>query len=430
MSSGELVKILFALVLASVCSLGFAEEPTAVNPPRDCRALPAGSLRDSGVNFELAAGPSEIKLMQYNVENLFDAVHDPGKEDYEFLPLTDPEKRECARVANPNFRRSCERTDWTDAKFQMKLNQIKRAVATQGTLPDVLALEEVENPGVVQRLASVLGYSNFVVGDSRDLRGIRVALMWRPQRLTYLSQRSIVVGPNNPDLQARPTRDILAVYFAPVEVRSARPLPGDKRSILDEPVAPTPQGNSIVAVYVNHWPSQGNPSPKRILAAEALKGAINEDVVRYGADLHVLALGDFNTIPSDSPHPFSSVLQNRTWRNALLDAQTLYETTGHARDSQQMLRRMAPGTYFFKRDFNWNRLDRIFVSSNLTDGQGLELVSDSFRVVSPDLISTPARSAAGCPEFLVPKSYDHNADNPEQAGFSDHYPVVVKVRLR
>lgn len=415
--NGNGISKVLALILVLVGTTSVSARETV---PAECRPVPAGSIREAAVNFEMAVGSNEIKIMQYNVENLFDVEHDTGKEDFEFLPLSSPFKSECATITNPNYRRSCEQTDWNASRLAMKIDQIKRAVTVQGELPDILALQEVENPAVVRMVADALGYPNFYVAESRDSRGIDVALLYRTRLLGYVSHRQVPVGPNSPLMATRPTRDILAVYFS-----IQRPISIPERS---RRLAAT--AGQTLAVYVNHWPSQGNPAPNRVLAAEALKDAMNADRSQYGSGFHAIAMGDFNTIPADAPHPFASVIQDPAWNESLLDVQEIYEGGAFQQDSSRMLGRMAPGSYFFRRDFGWNRLDRIFVSKNLHDRRGLDLIPETFRIVSADLLSKEVRSAANCPGFLVPKDYDHNTDDVNQAGFSDHYPVIVKLRIR
>jgi len=391
----------FSTVLASILVFASAVSASAREiSPSECRRIPDGWVREAGVNFEMPVASNEIKIMQYSVENLFDVEHDSGKEDFEFLPMASPFKSECANITNPTYRRSCEQTDWNSSRLALKISQIKRAVSVQGELPDILALEEVENPLVVRMVAEALGYPRYFVAESRDARGIDVALLFRNRRLNYLSHRQIPVGPNSPVMLARPTRDILAVYFS-VQGSAVAPSTGT--------VAPA--ADQTLAVYVNHWPSQGNPSENRIMAAEALRDATVQDRLQYGAGYHLLAMGDFNTIATDAPHPFTSIVQNPGWSDALLDAQELYEGGAFRQDPDQLLGRMAPGTYFFRRDFGWNRLDRIFASQNLHDSRGMDLIAETFRIVSVDSLSKEQRSANACPGFQVPKEYDHNTDD-------------------
>ena len=58
-------------------------------------------------------GKGRVKVVFYNVENLFDYSHDEGKRDWTFLPLGYPGKRRgCERISDRFFRQMCLETDW------------------------------------------------------------------------------------------------------------------------------------------------------------------------------------------------------------------------------------------------------------------------------------------------------------------------------
>jgi hypothetical protein len=120
-----------------------------------------------------------FEIMFYNVHNLFDAEHDEGKNDWEHLPLSYPGKREnCLKIKVASFRKNCLETDWTDEKVELKLNQLAEAITSnRKDIPDLLGLAEIENEGVVARLAKKLGYEQLWVSNSPDERGIEVALL-------------------------------------------------------------------------------------------------------------------------------------------------------------------------------------------------------------------------------------------------------------
>ena len=47
---------------------------------------------------------SKLNVMFYNVENLFDTVHDEGKDDWSFLPNSLKEKKEqCKKIKNDYY---------------------------------------------------------------------------------------------------------------------------------------------------------------------------------------------------------------------------------------------------------------------------------------------------------------------------------------
>ena len=123
---------------------------------------------------------TEIEIMTYNVENLFDTSHDEGKNDWEYLPLAHPGKAEgCQQLSNSYYREKCFSSDWTESKLKLKLNALKNVILReQGKLPDILALVEIENKNVAKKLADTLGYKDYFVTNGPDKRGIDLGIFY------------------------------------------------------------------------------------------------------------------------------------------------------------------------------------------------------------------------------------------------------------
>ena len=136
---------------------------------------------------------SFLTLVELNCENLFDTCHDVGKEDIEFL--------------------SDGARHWTSARYWTKVRHIgQELLSCADDVPDLVALVEVENDSVLRDLTrrSLLRYAgyHYLMTQSPDLRGIDVALMYRPDRFTPLCYDYLEVPPLT---GMRPTRDILYV---------------------------------------------------------------------------------------------------------------------------------------------------------------------------------------------------------------------------
>ena len=204
--------------------------------------------------------PRPLRLMTWNVENLFDTVHDEGFRDEEFLP--DGERR------------------WTSHRYWQKLTDLSRvvaAVAEEGDIPDLIGLCEVENDSVLTALTqrSVLGKLryNYVMTHSEDARGVDVALLYQPVHFRLLDCRSIRV----PSVQRglRPTRDILHAC--------GLVLSGD--------------GVDTLHVFVVHLPSRAGGREgdrNRSLAAKTLWQAVDSVKTKK-----VVVMGDFNATCRD-----------------------------------------------------------------------------------------------------------------------------------
>jgi endonuclease/exonuclease/phosphatase family metal-dependent hydrolase len=339
----------------------------------------------------LSWGPDQsLIVMTYNVENLFDADHDDGKQDWAYLPAGHSKKRDgCLTVSNPYWQKQCFETDWTPEKLEIKLDQISRVVnASSKRRPHFLGLTEVENEKVVGLLAQKLDYQHFVVSDGPDQRGVDVALLYRPTpELQFIrSNEHLIISDEK---NVRPTRPILEVEF----------------SWRDQPLW----------VYVNHWPAQGNPNSYRVQAARVLRELIDEKQ-KLDPRSYIIAMGDFNVIESNSPHAVRDILLKDS---ALFDVHSTFlqaESISKKRKSQ-----LAPGTYYFARDKVWNNLDLIILSQNFQGpNSGLKVDLESFDIVNKSFMTRNG----------VPWRYDHNASNAAQAGFSDHLPIKVELRTR
>ncbi len=353
------------------------------------------------VDFRVPVASNEIKIMDYNVENLFDAVHDEGKSDWEFLPANHPLKKNCE--SEGSFKKLCYETDWTPARLDIKLRQIKRAVDAQGVLPDILTLEEVENENVVAMLAKELGFERFVVSNSPDERGIDVAVLFNETKIRLLNSQEKKL-----DLGNTLSRNLLVANFE---------LKGSATK-------------EVLGVFVNHWPSQGKSSEVRFATAQQLKSFVDEQATKHSG-YHAVLSGDFNTIDADRPHPINEVILNTSWKMGFADVQILMDRS----KNRKAVLEMPPGTYFYFGEGTWNRLDRFFVSQSLLgQGKGAKMVEDSFRVVAPEFMCrayeyfSPAHHLFQSVIFGVPMGSNHNAVTENEAGFSDHFPIVMKLK--
>lgn len=342
-------------------------------------------------DFKLPVGSDEIKVMAYNVENLFDTQHDKNKDDFTFLPKGFPGKdAACAKVTNTNYRKQCYNTDWTTDRLEVKLEQIARVIEAQGDLPDILVLEEVENENVTSMLAAVLGYPDYMITEGPDERGIDVALLFKTDKLKYIAHEDLDVTSS----VGFETRPILKVHFK-TKTKSQKNL----------------------FVFGNHWPSQASGTPARAAAAKVLKKVIMDDQKKYGEDNYfALAMGDFNVLEDESPNPIWDTLFSGT------GFESVHELAEQSRNPMRSY--FPPGTYHYGGDNTWNRFDKILVSSALLDGQGTEVLTETFRILYADFMTKTVKGGA-----RVPLRYDHNSKDPKKAGFSDHLPIYVKIRL-
>ena len=352
---------------------------------------------------------NELKVMTYNLLNLYDTYHDEGFQDYTFLPAFHSLKAECQKITIPYYRELCINTDWTPQRLDAKLNQIRDVIRAQGDLPDILAVQEIENHKVIRMLAQKLGYNRYLVSNSISRRGADVALLFRQEKLEFIDWDQIQIQElTESGIQTRP---ILKANFR---------------------VAGSPR-NSVLGVYVNHWPSQAAPIETRIAAARTLAWAVDQETKRFGSGYHVVALGDFNTTTGESPNAFDDVLHNRRWRNSLLDTQMLSRQYGQVQKGMSFGGPLM-GTYWYRGENVWNYFDRILVSKNLFDRRGMNYDPNSYHIMFEDFMSqvvewTPNGGGRSI-RVKVPFTFNFQARNYRELGYSDHLPVIIKLRIR
>jgi endonuclease/exonuclease/phosphatase family metal-dependent hydrolase len=328
---------------------------------------------------------NEIKIASYNVQNLFDAEKDLGKDDWTFLPKGFPGKDEnCKKIVEPYYREQCFSTDWTEIKLQKKIDQIRKALDLQGDLPDILSVYEIENNNVASKLQKHLGFDDFRITDSLGSRGVDVAVFFRSEKLELLEEKALRV-PN------AVTRDILRIKFG---------IRGTHQSFY---------------VYSNHWPSMAAPAHERVRMAKYLVEDMRILQQQHGPTVNFIAVGDFNTPEDETPNAFKDVIHAKGSPVTLLDGES------HGRvSSNPALGQMPKGTYWYAPNSRWQKFDRILFSKSLLDGIGLELIPESFRIHFPIEIRIKRKG------IDTPWSFDFNESQQSKMGFADHLALIQK----
>ena len=324
----------------------------------------------------------------YNVENLFDTEHDPGKNDYAFTPEGE--------------------NAWTPDKYEQKLANIAsviKAMAEQnGRWHVLLGLAEVENDRVLEDLVArpeiaEAGYK-FVHVESPDVRGIDCALLYRPEYFKVVETHvlpydfnttSDIVFEKTPEEQAEfKTRDVLCV-----------------RGVLD---------GEVFAVYVCHWPSRTGEkgSDLRCRAAEIVREDIFTLENRY-ADINIVVMGDMNDNPEDVC--MTDYLRGRETIEEMKDGELF----------SPFLRMHKDGFGTEEYHGEWNIFDCIFVNGALTDvdAQGsLHILKSDLThygyVFNPPFLTQQEGRYAGTP-------FRTFSGGQFIEGYSDHYPTYIVI---
>ena len=303
-----------------------------------------------------------FRVMFYNVENLFDTTHEPGKEDNEFTP--DGSRH------------------WNNKRYYNKLNNLAKVITSLGgwDTPALIGLCEVENDKVVHDLTAYSPLRNmqyrYVITESEDARGIDVALLYQRDRFKYLYHNCIrIVFPYNPQ---KKTRDVLHV--------TGQIISGD-----------------TLDVFVCHFPSrrggQAASEPDRIQTATMVRAAI-DSLKTCRSRANSLIMGDFHDEPSDKS--IAQVLVKDDLYNLFLPV-SQHSSTGSYKFGDQ-----------------WNFIDQIMVSIHLLDKQHpFHVLPETATIFQADFLFVDDRTHGGKRMKKTFNGYKY------EGGYSDHLPVFV-----
>ena len=312
-----------------------------------------------------------VRVMFYNVENLFDTFNDSLTEDDEFLP--------------GGLMR------WNQTRYNKKINSVYKVIVAAGEWdpPAIIGLCEIENRKVLEDLVYGTMLSNYSYGiihnDSPDTRGIDVCMIFRKDIVRVIEYRSWIPGSmEKADFHSR------SILYA-------------KCAIKDD----------TLHLIINHWPSRRGG----VLAGEPLRKEIS-DMIRNAVDsigesspvpAKILILGDFNCNPDD---PVIQGLVNHDLSNG----PDLINLADRIKSNNS-------GTYRYMGA--WEILDQIIVSEELLEcKKGLFADNKNFRIFMPDFLLKSESKYPGFTPFSTYKGYRY------QGGFSDHLPVLLDLGIR
>ena len=201
----------------------------------------------------------DLRVVSYNVENLFHPKHDSVLVDSTWVEKDDLE-----------WTQEGER-HWSYARYYRKVENIARVLTNIGEWEgvDVVGLQEIENALCVKRLCYTLRRNeyDFVHYESPDRRGIDVALIYKKSRVDTIHTKAL-----NVDLGNETTRDILYVC-AKVDKRDT------------------------VHFFVCHLPSQRGGKAESEWKREAAKEVMErflDSVFGVYPDAKIIVMGDMN----------------------------------------------------------------------------------------------------------------------------------------
>ena len=307
----------------------------------------------------------------YNLENLFDTIHDKGKNDYEYLP--DGTNK------------------WGTLKYTNKLKNMATVLNEMGT--DVspvgmaaVGVSEIENSSVLRDLVdheilAPRGW-DFVHIEGPDKRGVDCALLYNPK----------LFKPVNSKLAPYTTEDNDTTY----KTRGFLIVSGD-------------MGGERVHIIVNHWPSRYAKSPARERAGVLVR-QLKDSIMAEMPESKVIIMGDMNDDPDDK--------SMKTCLGAVREKKDIKSNTDLYNPWWNILRKKGLGTLKYKG--KWNLFDQIVMSGNLIGNDRSTLKLYKTEIFSRSYM------------FQQEGRYKGNTKRTHAGGvwlngYSDHLPVIVYI---
>ena len=322
------------------------------------------------LNLRSAYSQAPVRIMFYNVENLFDTYDDTLTDDNDFLPQ--------------GLMR------WTRERYTNKINSLYKTIVAAGEweAPAVVAFCEIENRNVLEDLIYNTYLSKFDYGiiheESPDRRGIDVCLIYRKKIARVLSYR----------------------YWIPAEISRSD---FNSRSILYTKIL---LGTDTIHLIVNHWPSRRGGvlagENYRLLIASMVREKVDSLFERGQSGVKAVILGDFNSTPDEQAI------------KSLLTSAGSHETLINLSDP---LNEDGLGTYRYMG--TWELFDQVIVTAPLLScSDGLYTEPKFLRIFRPDFLLKKDPKYPGLSPFSTYRGYRY------QGGFSDHLPVILDLKVR
>lgn len=316
----------------------------------------------------LAWGEKMIRIAEYNVENLFDLVHN-GSEYEEFIPNS--------------------RSNWNARTYRIKLRHIARVLRDMDA--DIVALAEVESLRALKDLRQTLQsmgvyYKYYAIADAKATT-VKVALL---SRIPFVYTKEIWVT------RSLRYRNILEAKFYL-------------------------EGESFY-LFVNHWKSKSGPESRRIVSARALRRRLEE----LGLDKNIIVTGDFNSDYEElEKFKRRRKLNDTHGRTGINHVLQTTETRVEAAQADLKPHALYNLWYDLPPEERWNyihrgekeTLDSMIVSAPVLKRGGFDYVFGSFRVFRAPYLFYKKRINGWY------MRYSRQGARHMGKGYSDHLPI-------
>lgn len=331
----------------------------------------------------------------YNLENLFDTLHDAGKNDYEYLPDG--------------------KNKWGKMKYEAKLHNMARVLSElctdklpQG--PAVIGVSELENHLALQDLLSQPSLAGrglkYVDVAGPDRRGVECAFIYNP-RFFQLERYMHVPYYYAPSGKVD---DPLVGFYTDEqgEVQAYTDLKGDTTHITRGFLVM--QGllaGERMFFIVNHWPSRAAGSETRERAGYQVR-LLKDALMASHPEAKVMIMGDMNDDPADKS--MTTALGCKHQADKVKKGSDLFNPW------HETLYKRGQGTLLY--DGKWNLVDQIVFSGNLLGNDRTSLKFYKHDIFIRDYLFQQEGKYKGSPLRT-------HAGGVWLNGYSDHLPTYV-----
>ena len=314
----------------------------------------------------------------YNLENLFDTIHDEGKNDYEYLPDGGMK--------------------WTAFKYENKVNNMAYAISQLGTDEDprgamLVGVSEVENMNCLRDLCAKLKDYNRtyepILLEGPDRRGVDVGLLYNPAMFKVTTTKGYELKAHYAD--GNVVRSRYELLVSGYILGNGRP--------------------EKIHVIVNHWPSRyGGELSSRATrdTAAMLCMTIVDSIYRVEPRAKVIIMGDLN----DDPYSHSCA-------DVLLAKKTREEVPEHGLFNT-MWQKLEQGVGSLAYQGSWNLFDQIIISEPLMNEK---LESGKWIYWKSQIFNKPFLTVQEGKDKGTPLRT--HKGGVWQNGYGDHYPTMI-----
>ncbi|MCH5182282.1 MAG: endonuclease/exonuclease/phosphatase family protein [Prevotellaceae bacterium] len=330
----------------------------------------------------------------YNLENLFDTLHDAGKNDYQYLP-------------EGSYK-------WNGHKYRSKLRNMSVVLSQLCTDrlkggAAVVGVSEIENRGVLEDLLEQEALKErgwkIVHYDGPDRRGVECAFFYNPRLFQF--EKSMLVPYYYKD-DKQPDVDLGFYVAENGEVTPYEGLRGDTTHITRGFLVMTGLlGGERVHFIVNHWPSRGAASPARERAGYQVR-RLKDALLSQDPESKIIIMGDMNDDPGDK-----SMTEALGCVHRKKDARTAADLYNPWHDT---LYKGGQGTLLY--NGKWNLFDQIVFSGSMLGDDRSTLKYYKHEIFLRDYLIQQDGADKGSPKRTHSRGVWLN-------GYSDHLPTQV-----